>query len=155
MCVFKVESLLCKAEWKCAITINGGQCVMISREPMMLKWHADSLESLPMVIWIIEVNHLQLSWNFALFSGAIAYSNAYFGRGTGPILLDNVGCTGGESRLLNCSNYRGVGTYSYNCGHDDDAGVRCNGRTCINHSCSGVSQDTGSKCGYTHIYFYI
>ena len=40
--------------------------------------------------------------------------------------MDNVGCTGGESRLLDCSN-AGVGVYSSNCGHDDDAGVRCNG----------------------------
>jgi len=37
-----------------------------------------------------------------------------------------VGCTGGESRLLDCSN-AGVGVYSSNCGHGDDAGIRCNG----------------------------
>jgi len=59
-------------------------------------------------------------------NGALAYTNAHFGRGTGLILLDNVGCTGGESRLLDCSN-AGVGVYSSNCGHDDDAGIRCNG----------------------------
>ena len=41
--------------------------------------------------------------------------------------MDNVGCTGGESRLLDCRS-AGVGVYSYNCGHDDDAGVHCNGR---------------------------
>ena len=37
-----------------------------------------------------------------------------------------MGCTGGESRLLDCSN-AGVGVYSSNCGHDDDAGIRCKG----------------------------
>ena len=106
---------------------SGGQCVMISGGPMMLKWHADSLDSLLMVIYIIAFRpscHRTL-----FFSGAIAYSNARFGRGTGLILLDNVGCTGGESRLLDCSNYGGVGVYSSNCGHDDDAGVRCNGKS--------------------------
>ena len=34
-----------------------------------------------------------------------------------------------ESRLLDCYNYGGVGVYSSNCGHDDDAGVRCNGKS--------------------------
>ena len=63
--------------------------------------------------------------------------NAYFGRGTGVILLDNVGCTGRESRLLDCYIPSGVGVYSYNCGHDDDAGVRCNGMfICCMHTCT-------------------
>ena len=58
--------------------------------------------------------------------GASSFLNAYFGRGTGNILLDSVGCTERESRLLDCSS-SGVGVYRYYCGHDDDAGVRCNG----------------------------
>ena len=49
--------------------------------------------------------------------------------------MDNVGCTGGESRLLDCSN-AGVGVYSSNCGHDDDAGVRCNGMYMSNFTCN-------------------
>ena len=59
--------------------------------------------------------------------GAIAYSNAQFGYGSGPIWLDSLSCTGRESSLLNCS-HRGIGvTYSF-CGHDDDAGVQCPGK---------------------------
>ena len=69
--------------------------------------------------------------------GATAYSNAYFGHGSGPILLDYVRCTGGESRLLDCSSF-GVGVHSYSCGHDDDAGVRCNGRSCASNEEMGV-----------------
>ena len=59
-------------------------------------------------------------------TGATAYSSSYFGHGTGLILLDNVACTGGESRLLDCSN-AGVGLYGSNCDHSDDAGVKCKG----------------------------
>ena len=46
----EVESVLWKAEWRCAMKDSGGQCVMISGGPMMLKWHADNLDSLLMVI---------------------------------------------------------------------------------------------------------
>ena len=55
-------------------------------------------------------------------SGAIAFSYAYFGSGYGPIWLDDVNCNGSESNLLNCTNY-GIGIH--NCGHQEDAGVRC------------------------------
>ena len=50
--------------------------------------------------------------------------SAYFGRGTGLILLDNVECTGGEARLFDCS-HMGIGVS--NCDHSKDAGVRCKG----------------------------
>ena len=42
--------------------------------------------------------------------------------GTGQILLDDLRCTGSESRLIDCS-HSGVG--NHNCDHTDDAGVRC------------------------------
>ena len=50
---------------------------------------------------------------------AIPLRGAYFGEGTGPILLDNLGCTGNESSLLECP-------YTpHNCQHYEDAGVIC------------------------------
>lgn len=63
-----------------------------------------------------------------LFVGATAFRNAFFGQGTGRILLDNVQCTGSEIKLVNCP-HNGIGIE--NCVHAEDAGVRCAGRATI------------------------
>ena len=51
-------------------------------------------------------------------------TSAYYGRGSGLIMLTNVGCNGEERNLLNCT-YTGYGVTS--CGHSEDAGVSCPG----------------------------
>ena len=49
----------------------------------------------------------------------VARIGGTYGQGSGPIYLDNVGCSGSESRLTECSN-RGWG--NHNCAHYEDAG---------------------------------
>ena len=62
---------------------------------------------------------------FLLMSTAAAsyYSYYYYvyGQGTGPILMDDVACTGLEDGLINCTFDNNTG----DCNHYYDAGVRC------------------------------
>ena len=71
--------------------------------------------------WDINDAHVvcrQLGFRYALN----AYQSAYYGEGTGRILLDNVHCLGNELSLYSC-RHGGVG--NHDCDHSEDAGVRC------------------------------
>ena len=54
-----------------------------------------------------------------LTSGALAFTNAYFGQGNGNNQLGSFLCNGTESDLLQCLHS------TMECAHSNDAGVRC------------------------------
>ena len=71
-----------------------------------------------------------------------------YGGGTGTILLDDVGCTGSESRLWQCTN-RGIGVH--NCVHSEDAGVTC---TAVRKSVRiYITYCIACKCFFFYYYF--
>ena len=57
---------------------------------------------------------------------AIVRSPRRFGEGAGPIYLDNVDCSGNESRLIDCPRIARAQTIgTHNCVHREDAGAIC------------------------------
>ena len=62
---------------------------------------------------------------FFILSDLAVRGGAFFGQGTGLIFLDNVGCTGNETSLLQCPRPGPIG--AHNCNHSEDAGVTCGG----------------------------
>ena len=57
--------------------------------------------------------------------GSLAILNGFFGSGAGPILLDDVKCTGNESELIECFSVQYLG--QHDCKKGDVAGVMCPG----------------------------
>uniref|UniRef100_A0A8B9T556 SRCR domain-containing protein n=1 Tax=Anas platyrhynchos TaxID=8839 RepID=A0A8B9T556_ANAPL len=53
-----------------------------------------------------------------------AHQKAYFGKGSGLIWVNTIGCKGMESALSNCKTFKRKLSY---CGHKRDAGVTCSG----------------------------
>ena len=54
-----------------------------------------------------------------------AFRGSEFGHGTGPIFLNQLGCSGTESSLVDCNRFAGLGLHS--CDHSQDAGISCIG----------------------------
>ncbi|KAJ8348984.1 hypothetical protein SKAU_G00275730, partial [Synaphobranchus kaupii] len=79
-----------------------------------------------------------------------ALGDAHFGRGTGPIWMDEVSCRGLESTLKECG-HRGWGKPHPHCHHGWDAGVICSGNVRLVRGakrCSGrVEMHNGSSWG--------
>ncbi|XP_064405891.1 uncharacterized protein LOC135350948 isoform X5 [Halichondria panicea] len=71
-----------------------------------------------------------------LSTDSLALGSAHFGRGTGIIVLDDVGCSGAEDRLIDCAK---ASTVTCGNGHLEDAGVRCQ------------TGDIGTVCNYGEV----
>ena len=72
-----------------------------------------------------DIDDAQVVCRMLGYPGVVeAMSSAAFGQGEGEIILDDVVCQGSESSLAECSH---SGYLVDNCGHNEDAGVRCLG----------------------------
>ena len=93
-----------------------GQHQILNRKALCLP--ESSLHLGLLNVYVTPSNYIYIS------TDAVPFSSAHFGYGTGTLYLDNVGCTGSEANLIDCSR---SSTVSCTYGHAEDAGVRCQG----------------------------
>ena len=63
---------------------------------------------------------------YFLFADPRTHAYGSYGRATNGIYLDNLGCRGSESRLIDCS-HSPIGVH--NCYHGEDVRIRCQRKT--------------------------
>jgi len=64
----------------------------------------------PLLQLLLQLLHT--SCNCIESTDVVALFTSHFGGGTGPIYLDNVGCSGSESNLMDCSHSSTVSCHS-------------------------------------------
>ena len=64
-------------------------------------------------------------YSYTTIAGAL--SNQY-GRGTGPVWLNNLNCVGIEQRLIDCPVTTSISYNDFYCDHFNDAAVLCTGK---------------------------
>ena len=84
-------------------------------------------------------------------TAATAVAEAAFGRGSDPIHLDNVHCSGSETSLGQCA-HNGVGVH--NCDHGEDAGVVC-GKYTSRDDVLIFYLYTDTQVGQLHLPFFV
>ncbi|XP_057692551.1 pancreatic secretory granule membrane major glycoprotein GP2-like [Corythoichthys intestinalis] len=82
-------------------------------------------------------------------------TSAAFGKGTGPIWMDDVRCSGQETSITSCK-HRGFGVHD--CYHKQDVSIKCSGELKISHLVCGhdkikvgLDYDSVNQSGYNPI----
>ena len=108
-----------------ASTFSSGSISLVNgsaaNEGRVEMWYVDRWHTVCDDSWSIadaNVACRQLGYHEA----AQAHPRAYFGQGSGEILLDDLECNGTEKSLFKCARNE---LFVHNCGHYEDAGVTC------------------------------
>ena len=77
------------------------------------------------------------------YSRGSARVSAYFGEGSGLMLLDDVNCNGRESSILDCNQRK---FSEHDCKHQEDAGVVCAGESSNGMYMLGLLKNNELSC---------
>ena len=114
-----MEKPVYKGQCRSVLEEFGALFVTVGGEQWMLLWSVINWTTLPLVSFLRILHFCSLKSVSFFTSDAIAYSDAHFGATNGPVHIQNVQCSGNESRLEYCSNM------TSSCSHSYDAGVAC------------------------------
>ena len=113
-CALWVGQIPMRDELNCAGMGGGVLSVTTFGTALMLELSVSSLA------WD-QVSQLAVSCQLLIITlVGSAHGRAFFGRGSGTILMADVQCNGTESYLTNCTHIT-----NHYCFHYEDAGVRC------------------------------
>ena len=70
----------------------------------------------------------KLTWKHSQQKGTFPIPGDSFGRGSGPIFLDQLDCVSNEANLFECPKGEPLGIHT--CSHENDVGVICIGMFC-------------------------
>lgn len=138
---------------KSSTVVSGGQCVTTAGHSLTHTWCADSLvtgnvkrsyiQTHPCSMIVYEMCvHVCLPYRSGetlLSEGLDITSVPRFGLGSGPIVLDDVSCTGKEPGLLLCKRREWL---RHDCTHHEDVNIACSPER------SGESLPLSKKASY-------
>lgn len=145
-CVWSGLRRVLRADWKFTTEVSGGRCVTMAGHRPTRRSSADSWASgsamffisLP-ACWLLAALLMVL---FCCRSGE-SVSPRRFGVAAGPILLDDVLCTGKEPTITHCSR---KGWLKHDCTHSQDVALVCSPQ----RSRHGAST---SKSSFIHTFY--
>ena len=114
MCVNGLWSTVCSHSWT-AIDAN------VACRQLQYSGSGKCTQAIMLTSQLVQFSGSFVSFQLCKHADATAFTNANFGQGTLPILLDDVACTVYESRLIDCP----YSSHTSDCTHSLDAGVQC------------------------------
>lgn len=147
-CVWWVVWRVMKGDWRFITEVSGGPCVMmaghrLTRRSSAGSWASGSTHThatLSYLIWLLVcLSFIALLMLLCWCRSGESVSPGRFGMAAGPILLDDVRCTGKEPSVTHCTRR---GWLKHDCTHNQDVAIVCNSQRSRHGVPTSKSSDT-------------
>ena len=123
--VLQMEPVREREGLRCASEDTGALCAVTDGQRKMHLLYANKPDLTPSVSCTFHTHtqNVLCCINLSILLGPVPLTDGLFGRGSGPVHMTFVRCTGDERMLSVCEHVSVLGTV--NCHHARDAGVVC------------------------------